>query len=208
MAQLLPLFHFLQAAVHHASRPPPPEAPPTSPPSTAQPANSADPFAMLLAGCQIPATEASSRAGANAATAAPAAAEAGAQAAPAAPELPPATASSDGSGLEDMDEDEDMEEEVEIEDDAGESHLWVFIVLACCCSLQSSELCTIHIRVCMFMQLHCLFQCFTMLCLHPKRSSKIQASFVNSCSFTATSIALRMGNHSCNSSAVCNTHML
>ena len=161
---------------------------------------------MLLAGCQIPATEASSRAGANAATAAPAAAEAGAQAAPAAPELPPATASSDGSGLEDMDEDEDMEEEVEIEDDAGESHLWVFIVLACCCSLQSSELCTIHIRVCMFMQLHCLFQCFTMLCLHPKRSSKVQV--VSSCSFTATSIDLHMGKCSCNSLAVCNTHMI
>ncbi|KAL0024070.1 hypothetical protein WJX79_002966 [Trebouxia sp. C0005] len=86
VAQLLPLFRFLQAAVHHASRPPPPEAPPTPPPSTAQPA---------IAG-------------------------AGAQAAPAASELPPATASSDGSGLEDMDEDEDMEEEVEIEDDADE----------------------------------------------------------------------------------------
>ncbi len=184
MAQLLPLFRFLQAAVHHASRPPPPEAPPTSPPSTAQPANRADPLAMILAGCTVPAAEASSRANANAVTAGSAAAGTGAQAAPAASELPPATASSDGSGLEDMDEDEDMEEEVEIEDDAGESHLWVFIVLACCCSLQSSEHCTVRIRVCMFTQLRCLIQCFTMLCLHPK-SSKVQAPFVGSCSFTA-----------------------
>ena len=186
MAQLLPLFRFLQAAVHHASRPPPPEAPPTLPSSTAQPANSADPLVMILAGCQIPAVEASSQAGANAATAAPAAAGAGPQAAPAAPELPPATASSDGSGLEDMDEDEDMEEEVEIVDDAGESHLWVFIVLACYCSLQPSEYLHSPDKS---RHVHCLFQCFTMLCLHPK-SSKVQASFVGSCSFTTSSHAL------------------
>lgn len=161
------------------------------PPSTAQPANSADPLVMILAGCQIPAAEASSQAGANAATAAPAAAGAGPQAAPAAPELPPATASSDGSGLEDMDEDEDMEEEVEIVDDAGESHLWVFIVLAHYCSLQplhspdknrhvhatSLPIPMLHNALpasqqqqspsvfCWFMQLHRLFQCFALLCI-------------------------------------------
>lgn len=154
VAQLLPLFRFLQAAMHHASRPPPPEASPTSPPSTAPPANSADPLAMILAGCFIPAAEASSQAGANAATAAaaPAVAGAGAQAAPAAAEVPPATASSDGSGLEeDMEEDEDMEEEVEIEDDAGERrHLWYSLCLlaVAICSLLS--ICRFIMRVCVF----------------------------------------------------------
>lgn len=178
MAQLLPLFRFLQAAVHHASRPPPPEAAPTSPPSTAQPANGTDLLATILAGSLDSAAEASSLADVDATTAARAAAGAGPQAAPAAPELPLATADSDGSGLEDMDEDEDMEEEVEIEDDAGERHHLGYslrLLAVAVWSLLSS--CIVRLRVSVFMQLHRLFQCFTMLCMYP-RSSVVQATFV------------------------------
>lgn len=146
MAQLLPLFRFLQAAVHHASKPqPPPQATTLSSSSVVDKlVDSTEQLAATASGSVqsiVP--------------------EAGGAIAPA---LPPVAVpgplqgqheeESEGSGLEDMDEDEDeedvVEEEVDIEEDPGATvcihACWLLYVSVQkhCCSIHTMLLKQLH----------------------------------------------------------------
>lgn len=148
VAQLLPMLRFLQAAVHHASKPAPPDAVPTSPTSTLNTTDATEQLAtaanLAAEGMQSTGVEAGEQteAGAYAAAAAfPVGAGAGPEADVTALPLVAVPGplqgqdgGSEGSGLEG----EDMEEEIEIEEDIGVACLlrlcsiWILITAGIC----------------------------------------------------------------------------